>query len=59
MSKATEMGITPAYAGKRGGQRALRFLPQDHPRVCGEKPLGLAPAGWPSGITPAYAGKSL
>lgn len=29
--------ITPAYAGKRGGQRALRFLPQDHPRVCGEK----------------------
>ncbi len=37
MSKATEMGITPAYAGKRGGQRALRFLPQDHPRVCGEK----------------------
>ena len=43
MSKATEMGITPAYAGKRGGQRALRFLPQDHPRVCGEK--GVYPAG--------------
>ena len=35
--------VSPAYAGKRGGQRALRFLPQDHPRVCGEK--GVYPAG--------------
>ena len=37
MSKATEMGITPAYAGKRVCHDTTSFFSQDHPRVCGEK----------------------
>ena len=30
-------GITPAYAGKRGGHGFWRAGGRDHPRVCGEK----------------------
>ena len=33
-------GITPAYAGKRGCSCRFHMPPGDHPRVCGEKPLG-------------------
>ena len=32
--------ITPAYAGKRPAASAARSAKWDHPRVCGEKPLG-------------------
>ena len=32
-------GITPAYAGKSVSVIWLVSQPQDHPRVCGEKPL--------------------
>ena len=39
MSKATEMGITPAYAGKRVKRSACRVTLRDHPRVCGEKSI--------------------
>ena len=37
--KACEVswGITPAYAGKSRPAAAAMLLPQDHPRVCGEK----------------------
>ena len=31
------VGITPAYAGKRGPQRHRTYKNRDHPRVCGEK----------------------
>ena len=51
-------GITPAYAGKSTPACCDRRSRRDHPRVCGEKRLGLfvhVTAGW---ITPAYAGKS-
>ena len=51
------MRITPAYAGKRGGQRALRFLPQDHPRVCGEKVFALSAAACAAGSPPRMRGK--
>ena len=34
-----QAGITPAYAGKRGQDRKKRNVGEDHPRVCGEKPL--------------------
>ncbi len=37
MSKATEMGITPAYAGKRVSFESASGDEGDHPRVCGEK----------------------
>ena len=32
-----QLGITPAYAGKRRGGQEHCARPQDHPRVCGEK----------------------
>ena len=49
--------ITPAYAGKSDNQPVAPSLPEDHPRVCGEKAAAEAykTDGW--GITPAYAGK--
>ena len=31
------LGITPAYAGKSGGNGAIYYACRDHPRVCGEK----------------------
>ena len=55
--RTVEHGITPAYAGKRV-RCSQQALPRtDHPRMCGEKPLGLAPAGWPSGSPPRMRGK--
>ncbi len=51
------LGITPAYAGKRMHQWCRKIANWDHPRMCGEKPLGLAPAGWPSGSPPHVRGK--
>ena len=37
MSKATEIGITPAYAGKSLRLHVPGVDVQDHPRMCGEK----------------------
>ena len=51
--------ITPAYAGKSNRGAAVRPYIQDHPRVCGEKPLRRHTMLNPNGITPAYAGKRL
>ena len=31
------IGITPAYAGKSAGEGCEAELPEDHPRMCGEK----------------------
>ena len=36
-SKTYGLGITPAYAGKRGLGEAGHPPHGDHPRVCGEK----------------------
>ena len=36
-SQTPELGITPAYAGKRFNQRSMLEQMGDHPRVCGEK----------------------
>ena len=33
-----ELGITPAYAGKRASCKIVHNKTPDHPRVCGEKP---------------------
>ena len=33
----TEIGITPAYAGKSKESHFVRYARRDHPRVCGEK----------------------
>ena len=52
------MGITPAYAGKRGWIAVVVFYePGSPPRMRGKVPLPLLPLPG-LGITPAYAGKS-
>ena len=53
-----ERGITPAYAGKSFNFFVLYSFYRDHPRVCGEKPMGYNFSGKSDRITPAYAGKS-
>ena len=35
---SAQLRITPAYAGKRITCTLMLSLPQDHPRLCGEKP---------------------
>ena len=34
----TDLGITPAYAGKSTKPTSNMYAIQDHPRLCGEKP---------------------
>ena len=50
-------GITPAYAGKRRRCCAFRWLPWDHPRVCGEKTWGGTEAELQQGSPPRMRGK--
>ena len=50
--------ITPAYAGKSITGLTRMLQQQDHPRLCGEKSMGIAQLIVYLGITPAYAGKS-
>ena len=52
-------GITPAWAGKSSRHAKSRTEPKDHPRVGGEKSLGLFYSPDSPGITPAWAGKRL
>ena len=54
-----ETRITPAYAGKRWQRLPPRSEQQDHPRLCGEKLLGLYQQLEDDRITPAYAGKRI
>ena len=35
----TRCRITPAYAGKRELDKAINYINEDHPRLCGEKSL--------------------
>ena len=56
-ARLNNLGITPAYAGKRRYFSPASFLAQDHPRVCGEKSRPLAGSRPSLRITPAYAGK--
>ena len=57
VSRLCRVRITPACAGKSWNLKQVVYGPGDHPRMCGEKPLGLAPAGWPSGSPPRMRGK--
>ena len=52
------VGITPAYAGKSPEIATVIVQPQDHPRLCGEKPPNVFQLTNKIRITPAYAGKS-
>ena len=50
--------IPPAYAGKSLHLHHIYSFYQDHPRLCGEKPVDSVKPSASWGITPAYAGKS-
>ena len=50
-------GITPAYAGKRGGGPCPDTWLQDHPRVCGEKDLQMFAQASAQGSPPRMRGK--
>ncbi len=51
------MGITPAYAGKRGKPVHINSGYRDHPRVCGEKSVGQHTEGGGRGSPPRMRGK--
>ena len=51
--------ITPAYAGKRLVLDLFAGLSQDHPRVCGEKPLTAVESDGRLGSPPRMRGKDL
>ena len=51
------VGITPAYAGKREIASVIRFILEDHPRVCGEKVLKMAGQKKYKGSPPRMRGK--
>ena len=50
--------ITPAGAGKTNKKDCNYFLPQDHPRRCGENRYTICMPEWLDRITPAGAGKT-
>ena len=50
--------ITPAYAGKRCSRTNLPHLPQDHPRLCGEKSNFPFCFFWYGGSPPPMRGKA-
>ena len=52
-----QVGITPAYAGKRTAFATAVACLWDHPRLCGEKEMRLSSGTLCRRITPAYAGK--
>ena len=51
------IGITPAWAGKRGSQWQSRAAGRDHPRMGGEKITRIAPKNCGSGSPPRGRGK--
>ena len=52
-----DVGITPAWAGKRAGRRKSHEKTGDHPRVGGEKSIPFGLVQWPSGSPPRGRGK--
>ena len=52
-----ELGITPAYAGKRRSIGRLSQPTRDHPRVCGEKCSSVRSASHRRGSPPRMRGK--
>ena len=53
------MGITPAYAGKRGWKNCIEKPLGDHPRVCGEKKANLQNTAQRIGSPPRMRGKAV
>ena len=57
MKPTVATGITPAYAGKRWLPVGLHKKVQDHPRVCGEKDVGIKKTIVEPGSPPRMRGK--
>ena len=57
LNMLSNLGITPAYAGKRPSRLRRDHERRDHPRVCGEKSIRVVQSSRCLRITPAYAGK--
>ena len=53
-----QIGITPAYAGKRSATACVAHVCKDHPRVCGEKPYRQYVTAWHPGSPPRVRGKA-
>lgn len=49
--------VSPAYAGKRYCITCSSFVPEDHPRVCGEKYMGVPTKVKKPGSPPRMRGK--
>ena len=58
-SGKVQIGITPAYAGKRPLYSQLHQVFQDHPRLCGEKRLAPYARYGIDGSPPPMRGKAL
>ena len=56
--KASDIRITPAYAGKSIIISATDIPREDHPRVCGEKPRKKSPRTQTKGSPPRMRGKA-
>ena len=54
-----QIGITPAYAGKRGRVTKGAVADRDHPRVCGEKLRTFKDENVLTGSPPRMRGKAL
>ena len=54
-----DVGITPAYAGKRSAQAGAHAGRRDHPRVCGEKQWAMTCYSGQQGSPPRMRGKVL
>ena len=57
--KSGQPRITPAYAGKRRCRPIIELPSQDHPRVCGEKPIKVFSSFCITGSPPRMRGKVL
>ena len=58
VSKKRSVGITPAYAGKRGTLDSWHYADKDHPRVCGEKVADTKSTSIKLGSPPRMRGKA-
>ena len=56
---SVNMGITPAYAGKRRKLRRTAPRSEDHPRVCGEKARNRYDSATYKGSPPRMRGKEV
>ena len=53
------VGITPAYAGKRGTGEGIALDDRDHPRLCGEKVFRHIALPFLQGSPPPMRGKGV